>query len=161
MPDAVTLAKGLGGGFPIGALRRVRPRRPRLLGPGQHGTTFGGNPVACAAGLAVLDTIERTACSTTPRAVGAHAARQLRPWATRWSPRSAARGCCIGDRAHRRVAAAVAAGRSEAGFIVNAVHAGPRIRLAPPLVLTAAQADEFVASCSPASRASTDRVALT
>ena len=57
MPDAMTLAKGLGGGVPIGALVDLRARRQHLLTPGQHGSTFGGNPLACAAGLAVLDTI--------------------------------------------------------------------------------------------------------
>ncbi|MEU5086768.1 acetylornithine transaminase [Streptomyces sp. NPDC021356] len=56
LPDVVTLAKGLGGGLPLGATVAFG-RAADLLGPGQHGTTFGGNPVACAAGLAVLDTI--------------------------------------------------------------------------------------------------------
>ena len=56
MPDVVTLAKGLGGGLPIGACIGVG-EAGRLLEPGQHGTTFGGNPVCCAAALAVLDTI--------------------------------------------------------------------------------------------------------
>ncbi|MER6525143.1 acetylornithine transaminase [Streptomyces sp. NPDC001508] len=56
LPDIVTLAKGLGGGLPLGATVAFG-RAAELLGPGQHGTTFGGNPVACAAGLAVLDTI--------------------------------------------------------------------------------------------------------
>src|SRR6185295_534172 len=55
-PDLVTLAKGLGGGLPIGATVAFG-RAADLLTPGQHGTTFGGNPVACAAGLAVLDTL--------------------------------------------------------------------------------------------------------
>ncbi|MFC8568606.1 acetylornithine transaminase [Streptomyces sp. NPDC057245] len=57
LPDVVTLAKGLGGGLPLGATVAFG-RAADLLRPGQHGTTFGGNPVACAAGLAVLDTIE-------------------------------------------------------------------------------------------------------
>ncbi|WP_324788694.1 acetylornithine transaminase [Streptomyces sp. H51] len=57
LPDVVTLAKGLGGGLPLGATVAFG-RAAELLQPGQHGTTFGGNPVACAAGLAVLDTIE-------------------------------------------------------------------------------------------------------
>ncbi|MFD8505351.1 acetylornithine transaminase [Streptomyces sp. NPDC059687] len=57
LPDVVTLAKGLGGGLPLGATVAFG-RAAGLLQPGQHGTTFGGNPVACAAGLAVLDTIE-------------------------------------------------------------------------------------------------------
>ncbi|MFF0222357.1 acetylornithine transaminase [Streptomyces sp. NPDC004629] len=56
LPDIVTLAKGLGGGLPLGATVAFG-RAAELLGPGQHGSTFGGNPVACAAGLAVLDTI--------------------------------------------------------------------------------------------------------
>ncbi|MFI9820241.1 acetylornithine transaminase [Streptomyces sp. NPDC052013] len=56
LPDVVTLAKGLGGGLPLGATVAFG-RAAELLQPGQHGTTFGGNPVACAAGLAVLDTI--------------------------------------------------------------------------------------------------------
>lgn len=56
LPDVVTLAKGLGGGLPLGATVAFG-RAADLLQPGQHGTTFGGNPVACAAGLAVLETI--------------------------------------------------------------------------------------------------------
>ncbi|MER5212786.1 acetylornithine transaminase [Streptomyces sp. NPDC002838] len=56
LPDVVTLAKGLGGGLPLGATVAFG-RAAELLQPGQHGTTFGGNPIACAAGLAVLDTI--------------------------------------------------------------------------------------------------------
>ena len=59
VPDAMTLAKGLGGGVPIGALVTFGPAVSALLAPGQHGTTFGGNPLACAAGLAVLDTIAK------------------------------------------------------------------------------------------------------
>jgi len=57
VPDAMTVAKGLGGGFPVGALITYGSRVSRLLGRGQHGTTFGGNPVAAAAGLAVIDAI--------------------------------------------------------------------------------------------------------
>lgn len=57
-PDAVAMAKGLGGGFPIGSMW-VRDRHAELFHPGNHGTTFGGTPLACAAALAVLDVIER------------------------------------------------------------------------------------------------------
>ncbi len=57
-PDAIGMAKGLGGGFPIGAVW-VRERFAELFHPGNHGTTFGGTPLACAAALAVLDVIER------------------------------------------------------------------------------------------------------
>jgi acetylornithine aminotransferase len=65
VPDAITLAKGLGGGLPIGAIL-IHPKRATLFVPGAHGTTFGGNPVACAAGNAVLDVLERDAL--VPRA---------------------------------------------------------------------------------------------
>ncbi len=71
VPDAMTLAKGLGGGVPIGALVTFGPDVTGLLVAGQHGTTFGGNPLACAAGLAVLDTIERDDLLTHVREVGA------------------------------------------------------------------------------------------
>src|SRR4051794_704195 len=69
-PDVVTLAKGLGGGLPIGACIGVGPVGD-LLQPGHHGTTFGGNPVACAAALAVLDTIVDEGLLDRARAVGA------------------------------------------------------------------------------------------
>ena len=67
----MTLAKGLGGGVPIGALVTFGPDVTGLLTAGQHGTTFGGNPLACAAGLAVLDTIERDGLLAHVREVGA------------------------------------------------------------------------------------------
>jgi acetylornithine/N-succinyldiaminopimelate aminotransferase len=59
VPDIITSAKGLGGGMPIGATITVGDANTKLLEAGQHGTTFGGNPIACAAGLAVLETIEK------------------------------------------------------------------------------------------------------
>src|SRR5699024_2391175 len=58
-PDIITSAKGLGGGMPIGATNTVGDANTKLLDAGQHGTTFGGNPLSCAAGLAVLETIEK------------------------------------------------------------------------------------------------------
>src|SRR5690625_4532718 len=59
VPDAVAVAKGLGGGFPVGALITLTEAASTLLQPGQHGTTFGGNPVAAAAALATIHVIER------------------------------------------------------------------------------------------------------
>lgn len=73
-PDLVTLAKGLGGGLPIGAVAAFGPAAD-LLQPGQHGTTFGGNPVACAAGLAVIDTIAADGLLDRVKARGAAALR--------------------------------------------------------------------------------------
>ncbi|HCH65360.1 MAG TPA: hypothetical protein DFR83_21320 [Deltaproteobacteria bacterium] len=69
-PDAITLAKALGGGLPLGALLVVRPELATTLGPGDHGSTFGGNPVACAAGLAVLDTIAQEDLPARCRTLG-------------------------------------------------------------------------------------------
>src|SRR5690606_13321019 len=68
-PDLVTLAKGLGGGIPIGALVALG-EAATLLGPGNHGTTFGGNPVATAAGLAVISTIEKNGLLAAARSRG-------------------------------------------------------------------------------------------
>ena len=94
LPDVVTLAKGLGGGLPLGATVAFG-RAADLLQPGQHGTTFGGNPVACAAGLAVLDTIDaRGAAARTSSGRARGCGTESRRSATRWSTMSGARACC-------------------------------------------------------------------
>ena len=93
VPDVVTLAKGLGGGLPIGACIGLGAAG-ELLEPGQHGTTFGGNPVCCAAALAVLDTIAARGAAGARRGRSARRSPPgSRRWATRWSPASAAPGC--------------------------------------------------------------------
>lgn len=143
VPDAMTLAKGLGGGVPIGALVTFGPAVTALLGPGQHGSTFGGNPLACAAGLAVLETIESDGLLEHVRVVGEHLARRVRTLA---DPRvTGVRGAGLlravtlaGDWAP----GLSAAGRG-AGFLLNPV-APDAIRLAPPLVVTTDQIDLFV-----------------
>src|SRR5439155_15454025 len=75
-PDVITLAKGLGGGLPIGACIGVGPAGG-LFGPGDHGSTFGGNPVACAAALAVLTTIADDHLLDNVKRVGEHLAHGL------------------------------------------------------------------------------------
>jgi acetylornithine/N-succinyldiaminopimelate aminotransferase len=143
VPDAVTLAKGLGGGFPIGALITFGDGTSSLLTAGQHGTTFGGNPVATAAALATLHAIESQDVLANVTAVGEHlrAALAAIPGVTEVR----GEGLLIGFDLDADVAPAVVQAGLDAGFIVNAP--GPRtIRLAPPLVLTTAQADSFLAA---------------
>ena len=143
VPDAVTLAKGLGGGFPIGALITFGDGTSSLLTAGQHGTTFGGNPVATAAALATQHAIESQDVLANVAAVGEHllAALAAIPGVTEVR----GEGLLIGFDLDADVAPAVVQAGLDAGFIVNAP--GPRtIRLAPPLVLTTAQADSFLAA---------------
>ncbi|GDY57972.1 acetylornithine aminotransferase [Streptomyces violaceusniger] len=92
-PDVVTLAKGLGAGLPIGATLAFGPAAD-LLTPGQHGSTFGGNPVSCAAGLAVLDTIAADGLLDRVKRAGSGCVTESNRSTTHWSPGSAAPGCC-------------------------------------------------------------------
>ncbi|MBI2243994.1 MAG: aminotransferase class III-fold pyridoxal phosphate-dependent enzyme, partial [Nocardioides sp.] len=139
-PDVVTVAKGLGGGFPIGACIGVGDAG-NLLGPGNHGTTFGGNPVACAAALAVLRTIEDEGLLQHVTVLG----EQLRDGLAA-DPRVSeirGEGLLIGLDLTTDAAAAVVAAAQRAGFIVNNPTPS-RIRLAPPLVLTPEDAESFL-----------------
>jgi acetylornithine/N-succinyldiaminopimelate aminotransferase len=147
-PDVVTLAKGLGGGLPIGACVAFGPAGG-LLTAGQHGSTFGGNPVAAAAALAVLDTIERDGLLESVRVVGDRLAAGL---AAIDSPLVAGvRGSGLWRALvlTRPVAAQVEAAARAGGVLVNAVQPDA-IRIAPPLVLSAAEADEAVAALAAA-----------
>jgi acetylornithine/N-succinyldiaminopimelate aminotransferase len=138
-PDVVTLAKGLAGGIPIGAMVAVG-EHARLLEPGNHGTTFGGNPVACAAALAVIDTIESEGLLDNVAKVGdLMSAGLAHPHVTEVR----GRGLLIGLDLDAAVAADVVTAAQRHGVILNACTPN-RIRLAPPLVLTAEQASEFL-----------------
>jgi acetylornithine/N-succinyldiaminopimelate aminotransferase len=139
-PDVVTVAKGLGGGFPIGACIGLGAAG-ELLQPGNHGTTFGGNPVACAAALAVVNTIEADGLLEHATVLG----QKLRDGlaADRRVTEVRGAGLLIGlDLAEARSAEVVAA-TLEAGFIINNPTPA-RIRLAPPLVLSEADAAAFL-----------------
>ena len=142
-PDVVTLAKGLGGGVPIGAVVATGPAAG-LLGPGQHGTTFGGNPVACAAALAVIATIRDEGLLERAGALGERWSAELAavPGVTGVRGRGLLRGVGLADAVGP--AAAVAAELMERGFIVNAPRPDT-LRLAPPLILSDADADRFTA----------------
>ncbi|MFE7407938.1 acetylornithine transaminase [Isoptericola sp. NPDC057559] len=139
VPDVVTVAKGLGGGFPVGAAIAFGENAATLLGRGQHGTTFGGNPVAAAAGLATLGVIERDGLLENVRRVGDLLRTGIEAAGNPLVASVRGRGLLLAVQLTRPVAAEVAAAALEAGFVVNAV-APDAIRLAPPLVLTADQA---------------------
>ncbi|NDL57363.1 acetylornithine transaminase [Phytoactinopolyspora mesophila] len=141
-PDVVTVAKGLGGGLPIGACIGLGAAGD-LLGPGSHGTTFGGNPVAAAAGLAVLHAIDRDGLLANVRSVGRHLADGVHRLKHPLITGVRGSGLLLGIGLAEPVAPRFAAVALEAGLIVNPV-APDTVRLAPPLILTTAQADEFL-----------------
>jgi acetylornithine aminotransferase len=143
VPDVVTLAKGLGGGIPVGAVVGLGHRAGSLLGPGQHGTTFGGNPVAAAAALATLHVVERDGLLENARTVGARLRSGVEALGHRLVAGTRGEGLLVAILLSAPVAPVVAAALLEAGFVVNAV-APDALRLAPPLVLTAEQAGTFV-----------------
>ncbi|WP_280637289.1 acetylornithine transaminase [Nocardioides sp. W7] len=141
-PDVITLAKGLAGGFPIGACIGLGAAG-ELLQPGNHGTTFGGNPVACAAALAVIRTIEDDGLLEHVTVLG----RKLRGGLAA-DPRVTevrGEGLLIGLDLSAEVSAEVFAAALDRGFILN--NPTPRrVRLAPPLVLTVDDADALLAA---------------
>ena len=144
VPDVVTVAKGLGGGLPIGACIGIG-RAAHLLQPGQHGSTLGGNPVCCAAALAVLRTIAADGLLDHAARLGKEIATEVTAMRHPLVGSVNAAGLLIGIGLTSPVAAAVATAARQAGFLINAALPH-RIRLAPPLVLSEAQAHEFIAA---------------
>ncbi len=141
-PDVVTLAKGLGGGIPIGATVALGDAG-HLLQPGNHGTTFGGNPVACAAALAVLDTIERDGLLEHVEHVGRRLADALADQPCVTEVRG--RGLMLAADLDAEDAAAVVDAGRDAGYLLNAT--GPStLRFVPPLVLTGSDVEAFAAA---------------
>ena len=143
VPDAITLAKGLGGGVPIGALLAFGPEVAGLLTAGQHGSTFGGNPLAAAAGLAVLQAIEEEGLLAHAAEAGRHLVGAVAALAHPLVAEVRGAGLLRAIVLTQPVAAEVATRARAAGFIVNPV-APDAIRLAPPLVVTTAELDLFV-----------------
>ncbi|HSV68312.1 MAG TPA: acetylornithine transaminase [Mycobacteriales bacterium] len=144
--DVVTLAKGLGGGLPIGACVAVGPAAAALR-PGDHGSTFGGNPISCAAALAVLDTIEADGLRAHARAMGERLAAGV---AALDSPLLADRparvrgvGLWRGVVLAEPVAGRVEAAARDGGLLVNAVQPGV-LRLVPALVIGPDEVDVAV-----------------
>lgn len=147
-PDVMTLAKGLAGGLPIGAM--LCRRSCDVFGPGDHGSTFGGNPLVCAASLAVLQTIERDGLLAKVRARGEQLRAGLRGLAARSAGKIAdvrGWGLIVGVELgadQPRSAAELARAAQIEGLL--AVPAGPRVlRLVPPLIVSAGEVEEGLA----------------
>ena len=143
VPDAITVAKGLGAGVPIGALITFGPGVSGLLTAGQHGTTFGGNPLAAAVGLAVLDTIETEDLLAHATSAGDHLVESVAALGHPLIRGVRGAGLLRAIELSADVSAVVADRGLTAGFIVNAPTPDV-LRLAPPLVITNAQIDSFV-----------------
>jgi acetylornithine aminotransferase len=142
LPDVLTLAKGLGGGLPIGACIGLG-RCGSVLGKGDHGSTFGGNPVACAAAIAVLDTIEKEGLLAHVTAVGDQLAAGIEGTGHPLIAGVRGSGLWLAIALTGTAATAVAATAQRNGFLVNAVQPDV-VRVAPPLILSAAEADSFI-----------------
>ncbi|HEX3731778.1 MAG TPA: acetylornithine transaminase [Mycobacteriales bacterium] len=142
MPDVVTLAKGLAGGLPIGACVGIGAAA-ELLEPGQHGTTFGGNPVCCVAALAVLDTIETEGLLAQVSQIGTQLADGIEQLGHPLIGRVSGAGLLRGVELTAPVSRAVTAAAQDAGFLINN-PVPDRLRLAPPLILDGTQVDEFI-----------------
>ena len=143
-PDVLTLAKGLGGGLPVSACLAFGDAAALLL-PGQHGTTFGGNPVSCAAALAVLDTIEADGLLERAESLGKALSAGISGLGHPLVATVRGAGLMLGVVLTAPVAAEVETAARRHGFLVNAV--GPDVvRLVPPLVLTDTQADSFLSA---------------
>ncbi len=143
-PDVVTMAKGLAGGLPMGACLAVEPVAA-LLTPGLHGSTFGGNPVCAAAALAVLRTLDEDGLIERANVLGKSLSDGIGSLNHPLVEYVRGRGLLRGIVLSRQAAKAVEAAAREAGFLVNAAAADV-IRLAPPLVITQSQLDQFVTS---------------
>jgi acetylornithine aminotransferase len=139
-PDVVTLAKGLGGGLPLGATIAYG-RAAQLLQPGDHGTTFGGNPIACAAANAVLDVIESKKLMQSAKIFEKKIKKSLSDVSGISEVRG--RGLLLGIELTTPIAKKVATLMLEAGVIVNAAN-DQTIRIAPPLIVTMPQIEKFI-----------------
>lgn len=142
VPDIVTLAKGLAGGVPVGVCIATGGSG-KLFDPGNHGTTFGGNPLAAAAALAVIATIESDDLLARTREIGARLREVVGSDARVTEVRG--EGLLIGIDLSEPLAAETVAAAQDAGFILNA-PTPHRLRFAPPLVVTDADVDALASA---------------
>lgn len=148
VPDVMTLAKGLAGGVPIGAMLAAGPAAG-VFTPGSHGTTFGGGPLVCAAGLAVLDALESENLLDNAHTVGGHLKARLAQElaGVPGVAQVRGRGLMLGIEL-ARPCGVLALRALEAGLLIN-VTRDRVIRLLPPLVLSRAEADQVVDTLVP------------
>jgi acetylornithine/N-succinyldiaminopimelate aminotransferase len=143
-PDVITLAKGLGGGLPIGACVAFGAAAD-LFGPGSHGSTFGGNPISCAAGLAVISTIANEGLLDHVKRTGERIRRGIEALGHPRISEVRGAGLLLGILLTEPVSVSAATALREAGFLVNPIQPDV-IRLAPPLIINAEQVDAFIAA---------------
>ncbi|CAM5338095.1 acetylornithine aminotransferase [Streptomyces xanthochromogenes] len=141
-PDIVTLAKGLGGGLPLGATVAFGAAA-ELLKPGMHGTTFGGNPVACAAGLAVLDVLSADGALDRVKRTGEKLRAGIEALGHPLVSHVRGAGLLLGIVLNEPLAPQVQQAAQDAGFLVNA-PAPDVVRLMPPLIIGDAEVDAFL-----------------
>ncbi len=139
-PDVITLAKGLGGGLPLGAMIALG-EAAELFQPGDHGSTFGGNPVATAAGLAVIDTIEKKELLKRVTKIGTDLMAEIALIEGVKNVRGA--GLLIGVEFNVPIAKDVAKRCERNGLLVNG-NSETVIRLAPPLIITDSEIKKFL-----------------
>lgn len=152
-PDVMTLAKPLAGGLPIGAVLLTQAVADAMA-PGDHGSTFAGNPLVCAAGCAVFDAVADPAFLANVRETGDRLRAGLRDGLAGVPGVVEVRGLGLitGIELDRPAGGVVGRAR-EAGLLILTAGAGNVIRLVPPLVLSPAEADEAVAKLVPAIKA--------
>ncbi|GGT76718.1 acetylornithine transaminase [Streptomyces lateritius] len=141
-PDIVTLAKGLGGGLPLGATVAFG-EAAELLKPGHHGTTFGGNPVACAAGLAVLDTLAGDGILDEVKRLGEKLRNGIEGLGHPLVSHVRGAGLLLGIVLTESLAPQVQQAAQDAGLLVNA-PAPDVVRLMPALIITDVEVDAFL-----------------
>ena len=139
-PDVITLAKGLGGGLPLGAMIALG-KAADLFQPGDHGSTFGGNPVTTAAGLAAIDVIESKKLLNKVKQQGDYLIQEIALIPGVKEVRGA--GLLIGIELETLKASDIAIAMRDAGVLVNAANA-TTIRIAPALIVTDAQVNKFI-----------------
>jgi len=139
-PDIITLAKGLGGGLPLGAMIAVTPHAPAFK-PGEHGSTFGGNPVSCAAGLAAISVIEKKKLLSRAKTLGLLIKKEISKIDGVKGVRG--EGLLLGILLEDINASTLVEVAKNNGLLLNAPNKGV-IRIAPALSITDAQVREFI-----------------